>query len=100
MKKTKVVIYARVSTLVQENKGKLAPEMFITAKGNVIPLRVGVKNLVYRIMKEEMIGYRIIEPNCPIEVMTSETEDIFILSSKLINRYASTYEKKIIEIKK
>ena len=73
---------------VQENKGKLAPEMWVLSNGNSINLKLEQKNLIYRLMKEQLMGYRIkefIEPFADIK--EGETEREFVISESFIERY-------------
>ncbi|MDE7459851.1 MAG: hypothetical protein K2M85_02055 [Paramuribaculum sp.] len=70
----------------QSNGCKLAPELFITEDGNMIALNVELKNLIYRIMKEKMTGYRIIETIEAFEPCPDEVQDIFVISQQLISR--------------
>ena len=70
----------------QSNGCRLAPELFITEDGNMIALNVELKNLIYRIMKERMTGYRIIETIEPLELHHDEVQDIFVIYQEPILR--------------
>lgn len=70
----------------QSNGCRLAPGLFITENGNMIALNVELKNLIYRIMKDKMTGYRIIETIEAFEPCPDEAQDIFVISQQLISR--------------
>ena len=72
---------------VQINGGKLAPEVWYTYSGRMIELTNQHKNFIYRIMKKDMMDYRITEFVSPIEYKPEEIDDIFIISEELMKRY-------------
>lgn len=71
---------------IQKSGCRLAPELIITQTENMIALNVELKNLIYRIMKDKMIDYLIVEPKVPFKIYETETEDIFVISKKLLQR--------------
>ena len=85
-KLNRYVCYLQGCERVQCNGGKLAPELVITSGGNMISLNVRLKNLIYRIMKKEIIRYRIIETVEPIVIQSNEVEDNLVISQQLLGR--------------
>lgn len=80
------ICYLQGCERVQDNGGRIAPEMIITAGQNMISLNVRMKNLIYRIMKEDMLPYRIIEYYNPIQLNPDEIEDNLVISGSVITR--------------
>lgn len=80
------ICYLMGCAKAQSNGCRLAPGLFITENGNIIALNVELKNLIYRIMKDKMTGYRIIETIEAFEPCPDEVQDIFVISQQLISR--------------
>ena len=73
---------------VQEQNGKLAPEMWILENGHTIKLSVENKNLIYRLMKDNIPAYRIKEFVEPFNDITEgETDGEFVISVSFMERY-------------
>ena len=87
------ICYLQGCERVQSNGCKLAPELLITNGGHTIPLNVRLKNTIYRIIKKDMIEYRIIEPIEPIEIHADEVDDNLIISQELLLRIHNNIEK-------
>lgn len=81
---------------IQEKNGNIAPELFITSDGYQIPLRDSTKTLIYKLLKEEMILYRIVESEKPFEIDEETCEDMFVISKSFIDKYGpcNTNEKR------
>lgn len=70
-----------------QNKGcKIAPELWIMEDGNMIPLNVGAKNVIYRVMKNRIDPYLIVEYEEPLEFYEDEIEDMWVISPAPIIR--------------
>lgn len=48
------------------NGGSIAPELWVAKSGEMIILDNGAKDYIYQTMKDEMIGYRLLEFNSPL----------------------------------
>ena len=85
---TRYYCYLMACERVQEHNGKLAPEMFILNNGKSIPLTTECKNLIYRLLKDQLLGYRIkefIEPFADIK--EGETDSDLVISESFVERY-------------
>lgn len=76
--------YIMAAEKVQNNGGGLAPEIFYSPSGRMIKLGTAHKNLIYRLMREELMGYRIVEFVEPLLIGEDEADDIFIISNEFI----------------
>ena len=81
------ICYLQGCQRVQEKGGRLATELWISSKQNLLTLRTPLKNLIYRIIKHRMIGYRQLEFTRPLEIRPTEHEDLFLTSSEPLTRY-------------
>ena len=81
------ICYLQGCQRIQERGGRLAPELWISSKQNLLTLRTPLKNLIYRIIKHRMIGYRQLEFTRPLEIRPTEHEDLFLTSSEPLTRY-------------
>lgn len=80
------ISYLQGCQRVQQKGCKLAPGLIITATDNIIALNNRLKSLIYRIMKKDMIWYRLLEPEKPFTIEPDEVEDIFIISKQFVKR--------------
>ncbi len=80
------ICYLQGCERAQENGCRLAPGLLITATDNMIPLNYRIKSQIYRIMKEDMIDYRLVEPVETFEINEDQVDDTCIISQKLIDR--------------
>ena len=85
--------YLQGCQTVQTNNGKLAPELWITPDEQLIALKVETKNYIYRIMRERMQGYRVVEYDQPLDLKPEEHEDLFVISKEPLVRYHLTDDK-------
>ena len=80
--------YLMACEVVQKQNGKLAPEMLLLGSGHSINLKVETKNVIYRLMKDDLIGFRIKEYIEPfMDIREGETEGDFVISESFIERY-------------
>ncbi len=80
------ICYLQGCERAQDNGCRLAPGLLITATDNIIALNYRFKSLIYKIMKEDMTRYRLVEPSEPFGILPDDTEDIFITSNDFIHR--------------
>ena len=70
----------------QNNGCRISPDKIIMPNGKEIKLTVEVKNIIYKIIKPEIIDYTINEYYEPLETNESEVEDMFVISQPFIVR--------------
>ena len=87
------ICYLQGCERVQQKGCKLAKGLIITTTDNIIPLNYRHKNLIYRIIKKDMVAYRLIEPEKHFIYGQDEVEDIFIISKEFINRIQNSSKK-------
>lgn len=81
------ISYLSACEKIQNSKGELKPETVITPQGRIITLSSEIKNLIYRVMRDRMTSYRLVEFNSSLVVYSDEFEDRFIVSQDLLSRY-------------
>ena len=72
---------------VQEKGGKLSPEIWMLPNEHIITLGNPVKNFIYKFLKPQLIKYRLVEFNQPIDVKDEEHDDLFLISADPLTRY-------------
>lgn len=72
---------------VQEKDCEISPELWILSNGNMIPLAVGHKNLIHKIMKSKIEPYLISEYEKRIEFYEDEVEDMWVISPAPLIRH-------------
>lgn len=71
----------------QYNKGIVEPDVWITSYGGMIVLDNPVKNAIYKIMREDIPVYTLVEFLEPLELEENEYEDCFLISKAPLKRY-------------
>ena len=71
---------------VQEKGGKLSPEVWMLPNEHIITLGTPVKNFIYKFLKPQLIKYRLVELNQPIDVKDEEHDDLFLISNEPLTR--------------
>ena len=72
---------------VQEKGGKLSPEIWMLPNEHIITLGNPVKNFIYKFLKPQLIKYRLVEFEKPIDVKDEEHDDLFLISNEPLTRY-------------
>ena len=72
---------------VQEKGGKLSPEIWMLPNEHIITLGNPVKNFIYKFLKPQLIKYRLVEFNQPLDVKDEEHDDLFLISNDPLTRY-------------
>ena len=80
------ICYLRASEIIQQKGGKLAPDFWELPNGNKITLQLPQKNLIYRIMRERMLWYRIIETDGALDLKEDEYDGNFLISKNPLLR--------------
>ena len=71
---------------VQEKGGKLSPEIWMLPNEHIITLGNPVKNFIYKFLKPQLIKYRLVEFEKPIDVKDDEHDDLFLISQDPLAR--------------
>ena len=71
---------------VQEKGGKLSPEIWMLPNEHIITLGNPVKNFIYKFLKPQLIKYRLVEFDQPLEVKDEEHDDLFLISQDPLTR--------------
>lgn len=80
------ICYLRACEIIQQKGGQLAPDFWELQNGNKITLQLAHKNLIYRIMRNRMLWYRIIETDGALELKEDEFDGNFLISKKPLLR--------------
>ena len=72
---------------VQEKGGKLSPEIWMLPNEHIITLGNPVKNFIYKFLKPQLIKYRLVEFNQPLDIKDDEHDDLFLISKDPLTRY-------------
>ena len=71
---------------VQEKGGKLSPEIWKMPSGNIIQLTNAVKNFIYKLQRNLLLKYRLVEFNQPLDIKDEEHDDLFLISQNPLTR--------------
>ena len=93
--------YLQACERVQTKGGELSPDEWRLSNGNRISLQRPHKNLIYRLMREDVLGYRLVETDGPLDIREDEIDGKFIISNKPLIRMGleKTKNKKETEVK-
>ena len=72
---------------VQEKGGKLSPEIWLLPNEHIITLGNPVKNFIYKFLKPQLIKYRLVEFDQPLDIKDDEHDDLFLISEDPLTRY-------------
>ena len=71
---------------VQEKGGKLSPEIWMLPNEHIITLGNPVKNFIYKLLKPQLIKYRLVEFEKELDVKDEEHDDLFLISQDPLTR--------------
>ena len=80
------ICYLMASEIVQQKGGQLAPDFWELPNGNKITLQLPHKNLIYKIMRDRMLEYRIIETDGALDLKEDEFDGSFLISKNPLLR--------------
>ncbi|MCH5234804.1 MAG: hypothetical protein J1E16_05880 [Muribaculaceae bacterium] len=80
------ICYLMASEIIQQKGGQLAPDFWELPNGNKITLQLPQKNLIYRIMRDRMLWYRIIETDGALDLKEDEYDGNFLISKNPLLR--------------
>lgn len=85
------ICYLRGSEIVQNKGGQLAPDFWELPNGNKITLQISHKNLIYRIMRDRMLWYRLVETREHLDLREGEIDGNFLISDEPLKRMGIDY---------
>ena len=80
------ITYLMGSQQVQQRGGKLSPEIWTLPNEHIITLRRPIKNFIYKLLKPQLIKYRLVEFNQPLDIKDDEHDDLFLISEDPLTR--------------
>ena len=82
------VAYLCAAEIVYRQGLQMFPDKIITSTGKIIKTdSPAVKNYIYKVLEDRMVGYRIVECSTNILYKDDEVEDSFIIDRVLLSRY-------------
>lgn len=72
------------------NGGSIAPELWVAKSGEMIILDNGAKDYIYQTMKDEMIGYRLLEFNSPLDILPEDVEGEWVIEPSVFLQLTPT----------
>lgn len=64
--------------------GNVSPEMYIMPSGRMIILTLELKNFIYRILKDKIPGYKLLEYAEPLTYTSDEVDRCFVISQSFL----------------
>ena len=80
------ITYLMGTELLLNKGGESAPEIWKMPSGNIIQLTNAVKNFIYKLQRNLLLKYRLVEFNQPLDVKDEEHDDLFLISQNPLTR--------------
>ena len=80
------ITYLMGTELLLNKGGESAPEIWKMPSGNIIQLTNAVKNFIYKLQRNLLLKYRLIEFNQPLDIKDEEHDDLFLISQNPLTR--------------
>ena len=80
------ITYLMGTELLLNKGGESAPEIWKMPSGNIIQLTNAVKNFIYKLQRNLLLKYRLVEFNQPLEIKDEEHDDLFLISQDPLTR--------------
>ena len=80
------IIYLMGTELLLNKGGESAPEIWKMPSGNIIQLTNAVKNFIYKLQRNLLLKYRLVEFNQPLDIKDEEHDDLFLISQNPLTR--------------
>ena len=80
------ITYLMGTELLLNKGGESAPEIWKMPSGNIIQLTNAVKNFIYKLQRNLLLKYRLVEFNQPLDIKDEEHDDLFLISNKPLTR--------------
>ena len=81
------ITYLMGTELLLNKGGESAPEIWKMPSGNIIQLTNAVKNFIYKLQRNLLLKYRLVEFNQPLDIKDEEHDDLFLISNEPLTRY-------------
>ena len=81
------ITYLMGTELLLNKGGESAPEIWKMPSGNIIQLTNAVKNFIYKLQRNLLLKYRLVEFNQPLDIKDEEHDDLFLISQNPLTRY-------------
>ena len=81
------ITYLMGTELLLNKGGESAPEIWKMPSGNIIQLTNAVKNFIYKLQRNLLLKYRLVEFNQPLDIKDEEHDDLFLISNEQLTRY-------------
>ena len=81
------ITYLMGTELLLNKGGESAPEIWKMPSGNIIQLTNAVKNFIYKLQRNLLLKYRLVEFNQPLDIKDEEHDDLFLISQDPLTRY-------------
>ena len=80
------ITYLMGTELLLNKGGESAPEIWKMPSGNIIQLTNAVKNFIYKLQRNLLLKYRLVEFNQPLDIKDEEHDDLFLISQNPLTR--------------
>ena len=80
------ITYLMGTELLLNKGGESAPEIWKMPSGNIIQLTNAVKNFIYKLQRNLLLKYRLVEFNQPLDIKDEEHDDLFLISNEPLTR--------------
>lgn len=70
-----------------KNGGSIAPELWVAKSGEMIILDNAAKDYIYQTIKDDMIGYRLLEYDKPIDILPDEVEGELVIAPSILLQF-------------
>ena len=81
------ITYLMGTELLLNKGGESAPEIWKMPSGNIIQLTNAVKNFIYKLQRNLLLKYRLVEFNQPLDIKDDEHDDLFLISQDPLTKY-------------
>lgn len=85
------VSYLRGCEKIQSKGAELYPTAWVLPNANKVSLKLTTKELIYKLMRNKRLGYRIVEREAPLELREDEVDGCFLISTKPLERMGINY---------
>lgn len=85
------ICYVQASEILQNKGAELYQDCWKLKNGNIITLQIPYKNLIYRIMRDQMLRYKLVEPSHPLDLREEEIDGNFLISTAPLERMGIEY---------
>ena len=80
------ITYLMGTELLLNKGGESTPEIWKMPSGNILQLTNAVKNFIYKLQRNLLLKYRLVEFNQPLDIKDEEHDDLFLISQDPLTR--------------